>query len=376
MRDGTLKILVLFVEPMLYGMDLIHEVYEKTPFEFQYIYCNVGVTGRDNIILPENSFVCSGDKNARKKQIHNLFDNFKPDFAVINGYVGVEQVIAIKYCQKNHIPYSIESDTPLNIPGNPIKAFLKKKYLKPLLSNKYCYGFPGGTLQKENLVYYGIPEEKNYIMPMSVSSKRLLEEKAKLPEKNELKEEFGINNKTTFLFVGRLEEVKNVSVLIEAFGKLKQENKNTALIIVGDGSLKVELEKKAENLEDVIFAGYIVFPEIVKYYKTADVFVLPSSFEPWGLVVNEAMILGLPVIASSDVGCRADLIANGNNGYIFESGKADDLFSEMKKCVVKPIDELKMNAEKKVNEWNFEYYKKCFEGAINSVRAEKKLFYS
>ena len=367
MQNKALRILVLFVEPMLYGMDLIHEVYEKTPFEFQYIYCNIGITGRDDIKLPENSFLCSGDKSERKKQIHNIFDKFHPDFAVINGYVGTEQVIAIKYCKKNKIPYAIESDTQLNIPSNPIKALLKKLYLKNLLANDYCYGFPGGTLQKENLVYYGIPEEKDFIMPMSVSLKRLLDEKSRLPEKGELKRELGIESKRTFLFVGRLEEVKNVSLLIEAFGRIKQTYKDTALIIVGDGSLRAELEKQAEVIDDVIFAGYTVFPEIVKYYKTADVFVLPSSYEPWGLVVNEAMIMGLPVIVSSDVGCRVDLIDNNENGFVFESGNSVDLTEKMQKCNIDTVERFRVSAQAKINNWNFEYYKMCFEGAIKSV---------
>ena len=368
------RIMVLFVEPMLYNMDLIHEVYEKTEYDFFYIYCDVGLTGKDRLTLPENSFVCSGAPKERKAQICQQADAFNPDFAVINGYVGTEQVALIQYCQKNGIPYAIESDTQLNIPSNPIKAFLKKAYLKKLLHHDLCYGFPGGTLQKENLVYYGIPENRNFIMPMCVSEYRLLNEFERLPSKDELKKRFGVQDKFTYLFVGRLEEVKNVRLLIESYELVKKENKDIALIIVGNGSLRESLERfvTENNIEDVIFSGYIVFPEIVKYYKASDVFVLPSSYEPWGLVVNEAMIMGLPVIASTDVGCRVDLIDDGKNGYVFESRSRSELAKKMNIIQNDDYTYLTFSAKQKTKEWSFNKYLNSFTGAIrNADKSER-----
>ena len=363
------RILVLFVEPMLYNMDIIHEVYEKTEYEFRYIYCDTGLTGKDELKLPKNSFVCSGDAGSRKRQIRTQVGEFDPDFVVVNGYVGVEQTALIRNCQKKRIPYAIESDTQLNIPSNPIKAILKKIYLKKRLHNDLCYGFPGGTLQKENLVYYGIPEERNFIMPMCVSEKRLLDEREKLPSKDELKKELGLANKYKYLFVGRLEEVKNVRLLLEAFAEVKQKTNDVSLLIVGDGSLKNELEQYAydHQIRDVVFAGYIVFPEIIKYYKVSDAFVLPSSYEPWGLVVNEAMTLDLPVIVSSDVGCRADLLEEGKNGFVFESGQKQDLVKKMESIKTDNDHKMSLAAKKKIAEWNLTYYLECFLGAIKNA---------
>lgn len=364
-----MKIFVLFVEPMLYGMDLIHEVYERTEYEYQYVYCTSKLTGKDDILLPDNAFVCQGTEKEHQEQVVSILEQFRPDFAVINGYVGGEQTAAIKYCRRQKIPYAIESDTPLHIPSNKLKALAKKIYLRGLLHNPYCYGFPGGTLQKENLVYYGIPEEKNYIMPMSVSSERLLKVSDEIPDKETWKKKFGISDKKTFLFVGRLAEVKNVVLLIKAFQKIKQKYSDTALLIVGDGPERTMLEQlvKDGQIGDVIFPGYVVFPEIVQYYKMADVFILPSVHEPWGLVVNEAMIMGLPVIASSDVGCRLDLIRDRENGFIFESNNVKDLKRKMEHFINCDSSSYAEQAQETVMHWNYEYYLECFTRVIENV---------
>lgn len=370
MLESQLKILVLFVEPMLYGMDLIHEVYEQTPHRFQYIYCHSKLTGKDDLMLPENAFLCSGDDKSRKSQITNIFDFFKPDFVVINGYVGVEQVAAIRYCQRHKIPYAIESDTPLHIPENAFKALVKKILLRKRLHHVLCYGFPGGTLQKENLVHYGIPEKKNYIMPMSVSELRIINEKERIPNKNDLKIRYGICGKKTFLFVGRLVPEKNVALLVEAFAELKKTQPDTALLIIGDGVEMGNLKKKAENLlvSDVHFMGYVTFPEIVEFYKAADVFVLPSQYEPWGLVINEAMIMGLPVIVSDKVGCRKDLVIEGKNGYLFKNGSKNELLKVMSLMDNSKIKRFSKKAVERIRQWNYQMYLENFMGALDNVK--------
>lgn len=361
-----MRVLVIFVEPMLYGMDLIQEVYEKTEYTYQYIYCNNKLTGRDELDLPKNSFICNGNKKEKKQQVIHCFQTFQPEFAIINGYVGIEQVTAIKYCQKNKIPYTIESDTPLHIPSNKSKAFVKKIYLHKLLKNKYCYGFPGGTLQKENFLYYGIPEDKCFVMPMSVKENRIIEAKNGILDVEALKIKYGVEGKKVVLFVGRLERVKNVDVLLRAFKIIKEKNKELALFIIGDGTEKAYLERRATELQisDIYFEGYITFPKNVEYYKMADVFVLPSTYEPWGLVINEAIIMDLPVVISSHVGCRNDLVRQGENGFIFEDNDEKDLAKNIEKALVLEIK------DRVTDEWNYKKYLKQFITAVESICKE------
>ncbi len=371
-----MKILVLFVEPMLYGMDLIHEVYEKTKHEFRYVYCTTKLTGKDNIVLPENAVVLSGTKSERRAQVNKELSGFSPDFAIINGYVGTEQVTAIHYCKKNHIPYAIETDTPLHIPGNPIVALAKKLLLWKRLHHPCCYGFPGGTPQKENLVYYGIPEEKNFIMPMSVSEERLKKASETFPSKESLKKKIGWGSKKIILFVGRLAPEKNISLLISAYDKLKKKHSEAALMIVGDGPEAKKLKAQVKELmaTDVLFPGYVVFPELIKYYKMADIFVLPSVYEHWGLVINEALTFGLPVVVSDKVGCRVDLIKEGCNGFVFESDNYVSLMDKIERLLTSDYQSFSEKAREKSNFWNYSSYRDRFIEVTRwlQIQGEKK----
>ncbi len=367
------KIFVLFVEPMLYGLDLIREVYEKSGFIMQYYYCNVGLTGKDNLSLPPNAVVGEGNKKQRKTTLHKLLDAFQPDFCVINGYTGIDQTIAIRYCIKRKIPYGLDSDTPLHIPSNPIKALLKKWYLRSLFKHAFCYGIPGGTLQQENFEYYGIPKERNFIRPMSVSAERILAEYNRLPDKDTLKEKYGLTGKKTFLFVGRLEEVKSVDLLIEGFAQLRQKE-DIALLIVGDGSQRSILEEQVKTIgvTDIHFEGYQVFPTLMEYYKAADIFVLPSQFEPWGLVVNEAMTYGMPVVVSSNVGCRRDLISEGENGFIFTSGDKYSLVNVLREVLQSDLEKMGEKSIERMQTWNFGSYLPKFQNKMREICSKSK----
>lgn len=366
------KIFVLFVEPMLYGLDLIREVYDKSGFQMQYYYCETGLTGKDDLELPNGAVLGQGDKKQRKKTLEQLLNSFQPDFCIINGYTGIDQTIAIKYCIKYKIPYGIDSDTPLHIPANPIKAAIKKFYLHNLFDHPFCFGIPGGTPQKENLEYYGITRERNFSCPMTVSSERIGREYNALPSKTVLKKKYGVEGKKVFLFVGRLEPVKNVELLIDAFVQISKENKDVALMIVGDGTLMRSLKEKVKQsgTNEIYFEGYRVFPELIEYYKVADIFVLPSSFEPWGLVVNEAMICGLPVLISSKVGCETDLVDHNKNGIIFESENTEALLSAMKKMLSVDLKLMGEAAKLKMKRWSFESYLPEFQERVTRICQE------
>jgi glycosyltransferase involved in cell wall biosynthesis len=122
-----------------------------------------------------------------------------------------------------------------------------------------------------------------------------------------------------FLFVGRLAEEKNVAGLIRAYRLYRDAGGQWGLVLVGQGPLGEDLRVLTAVLgltSDVKFEGHKDIGSLVPYYAHATAFVLPSTSEPWGLVVNEAMASGLPVIVSSRCGCVDDLVKDGENGYI------------------------------------------------------------
>lgn len=130
-----------------------------------------------------------------------------------------------------------------------------------------------------------------------------------------------------FGYVGRLAREKNLFVLIDAFSRLKFEGINCELLLVGDGPLRSDLEKyvKQRKISGIRFVGAVPPNKVGTWMGRFDVLVLPSISEPWGLVVNEAMFLALPVVVSRQCGCTADLIEDEVTGYSFSAEDAPEL---------------------------------------------------
>lgn len=126
------------------------------------------------------------------------------------------------------------------------------------------------------------------------------------------------NEALKYLYVGRLVDVKDISLLIEAFNKNKKR-----LTIVGCGKLEKKLKSMANN--NINFTGFIPNENMKEIYESHDIFILPSKYEPWGLVIEEAIYWGLPVIVSDKVGSHEDMVRELNTGVVFKSGCINSL---------------------------------------------------
>lgn len=164
----------------------------------------------------------------------------------------------------------------------------------------------------------GVPEEKiqkdkSYVSTIKVDEKTTL-------VANAIKARLGYQK--IILFVGGLIMTKGVEYLIRSFARISKEVPNTGLLIVGDGPEENKLKALRDDLglADVHFAGFIPHGELAPYYVLCDLFILPSITlkvpEQWGLVVNEAMSAGKPVIVTNNVGCAYELVKNNVNGLV------------------------------------------------------------
>lgn len=182
-----------------------------------------------------------------------------------------------------------------------------------------------GTQAKEFLVHYGAKPEKVVVGCNTVGTDYFAKESSRLAsKKEEIKKEKGYPSKI-ILFSGQLIPRKNLDVLLEAFKEIA--TRDIGLIVLGDGPLKSTYLGwcQKNELENVFFEGFRQIEELPKYYTVADVFVMPSLREVWGLVVNEAMACGLPVVVSSRAGAAYDLVKEGKNGYVFNPGDLQQL---------------------------------------------------
>jgi glycosyltransferase involved in cell wall biosynthesis len=135
-----------------------------------------------------------------------------------------------------------------------------------------------------------------------------------------------------FLYAGRLVREKGIFDLLHAYGALQPElRESVGLVFVGDGPERSALleHAAATNPGSIQIVGFAQREELAAYYALADIFVFPTHTDPWGLVVNEAMACGLPVIASQATGCVVDLVAHGRNGRIVSVGNVQELAAAM-----------------------------------------------
>jgi glycosyltransferase involved in cell wall biosynthesis len=137
-----------------------------------------------------------------------------------------------------------------------------------------------------------------------------------------------------FLFAGRLVREKGIFDLLDAYAKLEDDVRGRiGLVFVGDGEGRQQLAERARALSPgrIKFAGFAHREQLAAYYGLADAVILPTHTDTWGLVVNEAMACGLPVIVSRVAGCVADLVEEGWNGFLVEPGDPTSLASAMRK---------------------------------------------
>jgi len=347
-----MRIFTYFVEPASYTLDLSKNIHDKNEIDYCFIKSNTLVVSdakSEKVFLDQKTII---DK------IKFVYLQFKKnDFIIINGYNNYPFIITflLNLFTSNKKYIATESDTQLVVPNNPVKRFIKWLYLSFVFRSKYVLGFAGGSDSHKDLFrYYGMNEEWIFLMPMMVDNHKFLLSVRSNPEM------------FTFLYVGRLVKHKNVEGLIQQFNA-NFSDKNAVLKIVGDGEQMEYLFDKY-NSEKVLFFGKKFNNELLAEFKSASCFVCPSSFEPWGLVVNEALSAGLPVIATKEVGACFDLIKGKKTGFI-----ANDM-SEFGKMMLTLFDDDQLLKEYSVNaselmqnNWNYDLYNKCLNDAIKKV---------
>lgn len=261
----------------------------------------------------------------------------KPDAVVLMGWMNLTWWVAILVCLYSKIPFFYMTDA--NVEPELLRPRWKR-WARNVLLGKLLFRFTSGflcagTANKNLYRHFGVAEEK--LIPFAYSSgyDALLEASECLqPQKAQLRAEMGIpEGSFVVLFCGRLSQVKDPFCLLEAYGRINLPNK--ALIFVGDGPLKEPLLEHAtsHNLDSVQFVGFQDRKQIPKFYAISNVLVLPSIRETWGIVVNEALCFGLPVIVSDQVGAIEDLVIQGRNGFTFPARDSEGLASRIQQLM-------------------------------------------
>ncbi|MFA4902763.1 MAG: glycosyltransferase family 4 protein [Desulfobaccales bacterium] len=176
--------------------------------------------------------------------------------------------------------------------------------------------------------------------------------------------------KKVILCISYFDRRKGIDYLIEAYKMLKRDD--TVLIIGGSGVHEGFLKTLASGREDILFTGYLHQDERAYYYSTADIFAFPTLSDGWGLVVNEAMMFGLPVVVTSEAGCARELIKG--NGFVVRPGSAVEIKQALESLLDDEELRKRMGIKSKeiIGHFTIENAKDVFLRAIRTVLAPLK----
>lgn len=273
-------------------------------------------------------------------QYESALRRFQPEVICINGYTDPVASPTFEFAKRNPNCFVLLwSETT---------AFdQRRQWWRERLKSYMLRGYDGalvaGSPHCKYLQNLGMPAERIRIVGGCVDNDYFRDGTDHAREYQEQRHKLGLPE-NFFLYVGRFISVKNVQVLLRAFQKYRKGSGPWSLVLVGTGEEESHLRQAAaeQHTGAVHFAGLKQPSELVKYYAFASCFVLPSISEPWGLVVNEAMASGLPVLVSNRCGCAADLVEENVNGFLFDPEDADAIAGVMARMSSNRVDLLKM----------------------------------
>jgi len=244
----------------------------------------------------------------------------------------------------------------------PLRRLAKRAFFGAL-RQAVDYYLAIGSLNRNYYLSLGVDPQRIVTMPYAVDND-FFQTGCRIASKHreEFRATLGLQtNRPVILYAGKLYGRKRPEDVLEAYRRLSKDGLSEPLpylVYVGDGQARPALEARAKSLgwSTVKFVGFKNQTELPAFFDLCDVFVIPSSFEPWGLIVNEVMNAGRPVIGSDRVGACYDLLRNGVNGFVYRAEDVNQLHQTLTKILANTEmrEQMGKSSLSVINRWSFE----------------------
>jgi glycosyltransferase involved in cell wall biosynthesis len=243
------------------------------------------------------------------------------------GWGSITSLLGVAACRASNTPFFFYGDSSHPPAATTFGGRVRARLLRSLFG--ITDGFlVSGVLNADYYAHYGASRDRFFLLPWAIDNERFKTASRFEPaEREAMRARFGIRpGDLAIVYSAKLLPRKDPMTLLRAFARMQHRDR-AALIFLGNGELREQLERfvRDEGLERVVLAGFVNQTELPKHYAMADVFVLPSTYEPRGAVINEAMACGLPVIVTDRCGSIGDLVQDGENAFIYPAGDAEQL---------------------------------------------------
>ncbi len=320
-------------------------------------------------VLPGRQWASYGSHAVFINQgVQKFLKEQRPDICIVSGYAQPAFWGIRKFCLQNHLPYITVTESHLN---KPRSSFWKKIKSWPIrrFYAKASSHLTMGSASKRYIQSFGAADPDIFFFPNTIDVPAFQRDIEVLREEpTKVRKNLGMGDGTIILYVGNMETWKGVEVLLEAFHAVRPKHPNASLHLVGAGSQETSLKRAyASTSTSIFFHGFQQPQELPAFYAAADLFVLPSRHETWGVVVIEAMAAALPAVVSDAVGCSPDLVEPGTTGLSFSPSSTQDLKDKLDWMLSNPSERSRMGAEarKKIQAWSIDRAVQGFKMAID-----------
>jgi glycosyltransferase involved in cell wall biosynthesis len=383
------KILYLDDIPTPYRLGIHRRISAIHEYQYQVVFCaseepgrtwELDFTGIEYRVLTGWKCRPPGQVNPFSYKLNmgvtKLFSDYRPDVVVLSGYVHPTMWLAASWCRRNGIPYGVTSESSTYTESKSrIKKWVKSLMMRPVVRGA-AFGLPVSGAAGDQLREMADNKALPIFMFPNTPDITLIQEVINTSQgairDRSFFEKLGVpTTGKIILFVGRLIDAKRPLDLLNAYKLLPERlRQEIHIVFVGDGPLRKKIHSQIDEYDSIFDIGWISdYPMLVKLMASADLFVLPSSHEPWGTVVNEAMACSLPVLVSDHVGAGQEMINHNVNGFIFPCGQVKRIAELIELFILSSTQQkYKEAARKTAREFGEEFAVKNLMDALSPAR--------